>query len=81
MIVDHAFFFVIFELLKKKISKTPKVFCTILLFIIVQKLILAHCPTILEVVIDNVGSCLWQIVGRIMVASWNEEHETYVNLI
>jgi hypothetical protein len=52
-----------------------------MLFIVVQKLLLAHCSINLEVVIDNVGSCLWQVVGHIMVASWNEKRETYASLI
>jgi hypothetical protein len=52
-----------------------------MLFVVVQKLILAHYSIILEVVIDNVGSCLWQVVGHIMVASWNKKRETYVSLM
>jgi len=31
--------------------------------------------------LDNVGSCLWQVVGDLMVESWNKEHETYTSLV
>jgi hypothetical protein len=43
------------------------------------KVALAHWCTILEVVIWNLT--MWEVVGRIMVALWNKECETYTNLL
>ncbi len=48
-------------------------------FITMCKLFLAHCCMILEVVMGNLTTwevVLWQVVGCIVVPSWNKKCET-----